>query len=726
MCRRWFAGRAVCCVLLAALGTSSAQTPSRATSRRVPQGIQKIQHIIYIVKENRSFDNYFGRFPNALGATIGINSLGQAIPLGRTPDETPVDLDHSWQGAVTGINGGKMDRWDLINWANIDGQYMAFTTLTQEDIPNYWAYAQNFVLADQMFSSMTGPSFPEHLYTVAAQGGGALNIPTGYEHDGPANWGCDSDPGSFVQVMDPVGNVSTPFPCFDFNTLVDELEAAGISWKYYAPGQGSSGYIFSALDAINHIRNSPLWTQHVVSPDQFIVDLQNGQLPAVSWIVQGFEDSEHPPHSTCRGENYTVEQINALMQSPYWNSSAIFLTWDDWGGFYDHYPPPLPPPDIYGYGPRVPLMIISPYSKSGYISHTVYEFSSVLKFIEEDFGLAPITERDANANDTSDSFDFDQSPNPPLVLSERNCPLLCASTAYFGTTVVGGSTDYVVVLYNQRDVPLNISNISVSGDYSETSGCPAQVSAHASCKIKVTFKPTQTGNRTGTLTVTDSDPSSPQTTNLQGTGTYAELLPRFPGFSFPTQPVGSKGQAKNATLTNRGPVPLTISKITTVGNYTEADNCPQSLDPGDDCDIAVTFTPADSTLQLGQVAVFANDPGSPVSVRLRGYGLVANVSPKTLKFPPRLVGTTSPAKQVTLTNLGSTVLNISSITASGDFEQENDCGSSLPSQSSCTISVSFKPTRSGTRTGTVQLVDSDFGSPQTVNLSGVGVGVTAK
>ena len=184
--------------------------------------------------------------------------------------------------------------------------------------------------------------------------------------------------------------------------------------------KGESGYRWSALDAIDHIRNTSLWTDHVVPTAQFVDDATNGRLPAVSWLVVNADRSEHPPASVCVGENWTVQQLNAVMQGPDWNSTAIFLTWDDFGGFYDHVPPPKV--DNFVFGPRVPLLIISPYARQGFISHTFYEFSSVLKFIEERFGLKPLTKRDSEANDMLDSFDFDQRPLPPLILKQRQCP----------------------------------------------------------------------------------------------------------------------------------------------------------------------------------------------------------------------------------------------------------------------------------------------------------------
>ncbi len=378
--------------------------------------LEKIRHIVFLVKENRTFDNYFGTFPGADGATSGRISTGDVIPLGQAPDRTPRDISHSFQSAVKAIDGGAMDQFDLIPGGNQNGDYLAYTQYTENDLPNYFVYARNFVLADAFFSSLTGPSFPNHLYTVGAQSGGAINNPANSQ----GRWGCDSPGNSTVQVMDDDGNITPEYPCFDFQTLADSLEAQGLSWKYYAPGQGKSGYIWSALDAIAHIRLTSLWNDHVVPTDQFVQDALNGQLPAVSWLVVASGKSEHPPASVCVGENWTVEQLNAVMQGPDWDSTVVFLTWDDFGGFYDHVPPPVV--DNFGFGPRVPFLIISPWAKPGYISHTTLEFSSVLKFVEERFDLDPLTARDAQANDLLDSFDLTQDPLPPLILSTRECP----------------------------------------------------------------------------------------------------------------------------------------------------------------------------------------------------------------------------------------------------------------------------------------------------------------
>jgi phospholipase C len=379
-----------------------------------PGGIDKISHIIFLVKENRTFDHYFGTFPGADGATTGKISTGAVIPLRHAPDMVPHDIDHSYQAAVEAINGGAMDQFNLIIGGDVKGDYLSYTQYYEKDIPNYFAYARNFVLGDAFFSSLTGPSFPNHLYTVGAQSGTAINNPN------TPRWGCDAEAQSRVQVKDEDGDLGSVYPCFNFDTLADRLEERGLGWKYYAPSQDQSGYIWSALDAIKHIRLTSLWTKHVVPTERFVQDAKNGTLPEVSWLVTSVAQSEHPPASVCMGENWTVEQLNALMQGPEWDSTAVFLTWDDFGGFYDHVAPPVV--DKFGLGPRVPLLIISPWVKRGHITHERLEFSSVLKFIEQRFDLAPLTARDAEAADLAENFDFYQRPLDPLILDTRQCP----------------------------------------------------------------------------------------------------------------------------------------------------------------------------------------------------------------------------------------------------------------------------------------------------------------
>jgi phospholipase C len=205
--------------------------------------------------------------------------------------------------------------------------------------------------------------------------------------------------------------------------LGDLLDAAGLTWKFYAPSQKEFGYVWSTYDAINHIRNGPDWSKNVVPYTQFAQDAASGNLPNVSWLVQPGNISDHPPYSICRGESWTVSQINPIMGNPtLWASTAIFLTWDDWGGFYDHVAPPRGDNAVIQYGFRVPTIVISPYSQPGYVDNTFFTFSSLLKFVEDDFGLPSLTTLDGNSNDMFSSFNFTQQPLPPLPLQARTCP----------------------------------------------------------------------------------------------------------------------------------------------------------------------------------------------------------------------------------------------------------------------------------------------------------------
>ncbi len=386
----------------------------------------KIKHIIIFVKENRTFDNYFGTYPGANGATTATDSAGNVVPLHHQTDQVP-DIDHSSEGAIAAYDGGKMDKFNLLHSTSTPSATDPYanhslTQFYQSDIPNYWKYAQNYVLGDAMFSSLMGPSFPNHLYTVAAQSGGVDDNPNtdkniGTLKDKVNGWGCDI-PNQTVKVKNPDGTTQMQEACFNFNTLADELDAKGISWRYYAPPSGTGGYVWSVFDAIQHIRYGPDW-KFVVPTTQFMTDAAAGNLPTVSWIVTPSNVSEHAPASVCVGENWTVQMLTSLMQGSDWSSSAVFLTWDDFGGMYDHVAPQQI--DGYGLGFRVPLLVISPYAKQGYIDHTQYEFSSMLRFAEDDLGLATMTNRDGGANNMMGAFDFSQSPRAPLMLQQRTC-----------------------------------------------------------------------------------------------------------------------------------------------------------------------------------------------------------------------------------------------------------------------------------------------------------------
>jgi phospholipase C len=269
-----------------------------------------------------------------------------------------------------------------------------------------------------------GPSFPNHLYTIAADNDRVIGNPEFRSRRMSIllqdRWGCDAPRGTFVPVRVD-GSITRPeFPCFRIRTLGDVLSRHGISWRYYAPSQDERGYQWSIYNAIRQDRFGPAWHHNVVNTTSFVKDVDADKLPAVSWLIAPEAQSEHPPNSVCAGENWTVDQLNALMRSKEWSSTAVVVTWDDFGGFYDHVPPPQT--GEFGLGPRVPMLVISPWARPGFVDHVRWDFSSVLRLIERLHGLAPLTTRDGTADDMAEAFDFNQQPLKPLVLRSQPCP----------------------------------------------------------------------------------------------------------------------------------------------------------------------------------------------------------------------------------------------------------------------------------------------------------------
>lgn len=382
-----------------------------------------IQHIVFIMKENHTFDSYFGSFPNVNGATTGlvkVNGVDQTIPLNPALDIS-AGYCHQFGCAHTDYDKGAMDAFNLGDRTNCGSPpYLCYQVGSQSFIPNYWNLAQNYVLGDNAFSSLEGPSFPNHLYMVAAGSGPDINHSV-IGNPGPGNWGCDGPSNDQVLLY----NKTKVFPCFTFSTLADEMTMANVSWKYYAPGQGQGGYIWSSLDAFSSIRNTSLWASNVVNWTTFAKDAHNGNLPAFSWVTPPWIDSEHNTTSTCVGENWTIQLINAVMSGPDWASTAIVVSWDDFGGYYDHVPPQQV--DALGYGFRVPLLVISPYAyvtgnpADPHVDHTSLEFSSVLSFAETVFNIPSLGRRDTTAGNLMSALDFSQVHEGTDILPTRTC-----------------------------------------------------------------------------------------------------------------------------------------------------------------------------------------------------------------------------------------------------------------------------------------------------------------
>ncbi len=390
----------------APLGVTHSHTEAVRQTSSTPSP-SPIKHIIIVIQENRSFDNLFNGFPGADTVRIGKKHDGTSVSLTAQPLAEVVDISHTHTAFKSAYDGGKNDGFDLEHeivpkGATPPPATFPYSYSQQTDVQPYWTLGQQYTLADRMFQSNTGPSFPAHQYLIAARSAAAEN-PCHYP------WGCDSPAGTLVAYLDQKGNEhNTLFPCFDYQTVGDLLDANSLAWRYYAPTITS---VFNGYDAIKHIRYGSDWPTRFVSPETtFFKDVAAGKLAPVTWIVPAFLNSDHAGARYDWGPAWVTRVVNAVGSSKFWASSAILVVWDDWGGWYDHVAPPQL--DYMGLGFRVPLLVISPFSKHGYISHVQHEFGSVARFIETTYGLPSLGMTDARSDDLADCFDFTQTPKP--------------------------------------------------------------------------------------------------------------------------------------------------------------------------------------------------------------------------------------------------------------------------------------------------------------------------
>jgi phospholipase C len=384
----------------------------------------KIQHVVVVIQENRTFDNMFATFPGADGARFGRMSDGKRIALLRAPLDIPKDVCHVYPCFEIEYDNGRMDGFDRTYYA-VSGSPYAGTYVYRytdpKDIEPYWKMAHDYVLADHMFETQGSASFSAHLMLIA---GGTAVSPRASVIDAPWSggvpWGCDGAAGTTTPLITVTRKYlaeAGPFPCFTWVTISDRLDRAGISWKYYTPNLQGAGSIWNPFDAIASVRYSNEWTTNISSPDTNIFrDIRKNELPAVSWVVPDFQNSDHPGGPSF-GPEWVASIVNAIGQSSVWSSTAIIVLWDDWGGLYDHVPPPQI--DYESLGMRVPMIVVSPFAKKGYVSHTQYEFGSILKFIEENWGLASLRTTDVRANNILDVFDFNAKPRAFQIIPSR-------------------------------------------------------------------------------------------------------------------------------------------------------------------------------------------------------------------------------------------------------------------------------------------------------------------
>jgi len=385
-----------------------------------PGTAQVIQYVVVIVQENRSPDNLFHGLRNADIADSGVNSHGETIPLTPVDLAGVYDLDHSYQSFLNMYDHGKMDGADKVfPTCPSDPQNCTppanpqFKYVEPSEVVPYFQLAEQYTFGDRMFQTNQGPSFPAHQFIISGTSAPtatsdmfAASNPGGVYPPGSGT-GCTAPPGEIVSLVDPKGKLSAAaYPCFEHPTLVDFLDVAGITWRYYTPSAGS---IWTAPNAIRHLRFGPDWAKDVVlQPTQVFSDIAAQRLAAVTWVIPAGQESDHAGGNEGLGPSWVASIVNAIGNSRYWAHTAIFITWDDWGGWYDHVAPKIY--NSYEYGFRVPLIVVSPYAKAAYVSHVTHDFGSILKFIEENYNLPSLGYADARADNLSDCFDYSQKP----------------------------------------------------------------------------------------------------------------------------------------------------------------------------------------------------------------------------------------------------------------------------------------------------------------------------
>jgi phospholipase C len=411
--------------------------------------LPSIRHVVILVQENRSFDTLFAGYPGAdttmSGACKPFKTFcrdGKPVPLHPITLETTgqpggKDLQHDHAAFESEYDGGKMDGFDTITFGTAGSTVPAgtypYAYVVRRETQTYWDLAREYTLADRMFSTATTDSFVAHQQLIA--GTTRLNA-TSSLTDTPSGfpWGCDASPGTTTTIIKTNGIVyknAGPFPCLtQYRTMADVLDAANVSWKYYVygfptvPGGDFSGWVWNAFDAIEDVRHGADWKAHVSEPNtNLFTDIRRGGLPEVAWVIPTLADSDHPASGCNGGPAWVASVVDAIGKSRYWKSTAIVVLWDDWGGFYDNVAPPQI--DYTSLGFRVPAIVVSPYAKHGYVSHTEYDFGSILKFIEQNFGTGSLGTSDAAANSIGNVFDFTQSLRPFQPVSAFK-PLPCA------------------------------------------------------------------------------------------------------------------------------------------------------------------------------------------------------------------------------------------------------------------------------------------------------------
>jgi len=386
---------------------------------------------VLLIQENRSFDNLFNGYPGANTKSVGKavpvpNCLATPVP-GTTPTSIPLqpvgfeakyDMSHGRDNWVVNYDNGKMDGFNQnCPTSPQPNQYPQYAYVPQSETAPYWAMASQYVLADNMFQSNIDGSFVAHQYLIAAQANREVDYPDG-------EWNC-SQAGVTVFQLAPDPNpshnfaTSPPVPvCQDYQALSDELPKLHLTWKVYASTFANDIQSdWNGFAAIKHIYKDPSWKTHFLNNTNFVSDIAAGKLATITWLLPTMTNSDHPDSMSTSGPSWVASAVNAIGTSKFWPNTVIFVVWDDWGGWYDHVKPKYV--DFDGLGFRVPLLMISAYTPKGVIAHKELEFGSILRYIENNFGLAPLAASDTRATPVDQGckpsapcINYNQTPRP--------------------------------------------------------------------------------------------------------------------------------------------------------------------------------------------------------------------------------------------------------------------------------------------------------------------------
>jgi phospholipase C len=400
-----------------------------------PPPMSPIKHVVIIYQENHSFDNVLGRLcaesGHCGGATEATLADGSTIPLRTSPDVVP-DAGHRTQAQVKAINGGEMNGWPSIGNCSARHDYQCMTQYEPSQIPNLARLASSFAISDRTFQTFSVPSFGAHIELVSASLGGFTGDPPARKPSQPrgTGWGCDAQldapwrahPGGKISYQPscipdyrldpsryPYGGAYRKTRVKPMPTILDELDKVGLSWKLYTAAPGN-GYLWAICPTFAQCQYTGDRTNQVPTA-RVLINAQEGTLPSFSVVLPTVRVSQHNEDSMAVGDNWIGQVVSAIEHGPDWQSTAIFITYDDCGCFYDHVPPPS------GLGIRTPMVIVSPWARAGAVDSNQASLASMLAFTEHNFGLPPLNEEDAGAYDYANSFDYGQAPLAPVPMT---------------------------------------------------------------------------------------------------------------------------------------------------------------------------------------------------------------------------------------------------------------------------------------------------------------------